>query len=68
MNHRELIGQRIAQLRKEKGLTQEQLSELTGLDRTNIAKIENGKYNVSIDILNKVCVSLGTKINIEAVD
>lgn len=68
MSHRELIGQRIAQLRKEKGLTQEQLSELTGLDRTNIAKIENGKYNVSIDILNKVCASLGAKINIEAAD
>lgn len=68
MSHRELIGKRIAQLRKEKGLTQEQLSELTGLDRTNIAKIENGKYNVSIDILNKVCVSLGAKINIEAAD
>lgn len=68
MSNREYIGQRIAQLRKEKGLTQEQLSELTGLDRTNIAKIENGKYNVSIDILNKVCVSLGAKIRIEAAD
>lgn len=68
MNYREQIGQRIAQLRKERGLTQEQLSELTGLDRTNIAKIENGKYNVSIDILNKVCVSLGAKIRIEAAD
>lgn len=68
MNYREQIGQRIAQLRKERGLTQEQLSELTGLDRTNIAKIENGKYNVSIDILNKVCVSLGAKIKIEAAD
>lgn len=68
MNHRGRIGESIAQIRKERGLTQEQLSEMTGLDRTNIAKIEKGKYNVSIDILNKVCVSLGAKINIEAAE
>ena len=40
MNHRERIGNRIAEIRKEKGLTQEQLSEITGLDRANIAKID----------------------------
>ncbi len=64
MNHRERIGQQIAAIRKGKGLTQEQLSQLTGLDRANIAKIENGRYNVSIDILNKICGALGCKIDI----
>lgn len=64
MGHRELIGQRIAQLRKDRGLTQEHLSEMTGLDRTNIAKIENGRYNVSIDILNKICKALGCRMDI----
>lgn len=65
MNHREEIGQRIAQLRKEKGLTQEQLSQMTGLDRANIAKIENGRYNTGIDILGKIADALGVEIKIE---
>lgn len=63
LSHREEVGRELAKLRKERGLTQEQLSELTGLDRTNIAKIENGKYNVSIDILSRVTDALGCKID-----
>lgn len=58
------IGQEIAAIRKEKGLTQEQLSQITGLDRANIGKIENGRYNVSIDILGKICEALGCRIDI----
>lgn len=58
------IGQRIAAIRKEKSLTQEQLSQMTGLDRANIGKIENGRYNVSIDILGKICEALGCRIDI----
>lgn len=65
MNHRVRIGQRIAQLRKEKGLTQEQLSKLTSLDRANIAKIENGKYNTGIDIIGKIEDALEVEIKIE---
>lgn len=58
------IGQSIATIRKEKGLTQEQLSQMTGLDRANIGKVENGRYNVSIDILGKICEALGCRIDI----
>ena len=65
MNYREEIGRRIAQLRKEKGLTQEQLSQKTGLDRANIAKIENGRYNTGIDIIGKICDALGCRIELK---
>lgn len=65
MNHREQVGKRIAQLRKEKGLTQEQLSAITGLDRANIAKIEKGKYNTGIDIIGKICDALGCRIDLK---
>lgn len=41
-----------------------QLAELSGITRQNIYKIEDGKYNVSIDILNKICQSLGVEIGI----
>lgn len=65
MNHRERIGQRIAQLRQERDITQEQLAGLAGIDRTNVNKIEKGRYNVSIDIIGKVVDALGVKIKIE---
>ena len=66
MNHREKIGQQIAAIRKAKGLTQEQLHVLTGLDRANIAKIENGRYNTGIDILGRIADALG--VNIELIE
>lgn len=62
--HRKQIGQQIAKIRIEKGITQEGLSELTGLDRANISKIENGRYNIGIDILQKVCDALGARIEV----
>lgn len=65
MNYREEIGKKIAQLRKEKGLTQEQMSQMTGLDRANIAKIENGRYNTGIDIIGKICDALGCRIELK---
>lgn len=68
MNHRELIGQRIAQLRKKKGFTILELSEMTGLDNSNIGKIEKGKYNVGIDILGKIADALMVEINFKGID
>jgi transcriptional regulator with XRE-family HTH domain len=59
------IGQRIAELRQEKGLTVRQLGEMSGVSYQNITKIEHGKYNVSIDILNKICLALGVELKIE---
>lgn len=65
MNYREKIGQKIAQIRKDKGLTQENLSAMTGLDRANIAKIEKGRYNTGIDIIGKICDALGCRIELK---
>jgi transcriptional regulator with XRE-family HTH domain len=52
------IGERIAEIRQQKGYSLRQLSELCGVTFQNLNKIENGKYNVSIDILYKVCKAL----------
>ena len=45
---REQIGAEIKRRRKEKRLTQEQLSELTGIGRTAIAKYERGNIELGI--------------------
>lgn len=59
------IGSQVAAIRKEKGLTIRQLAEQCGVSYQNITKIENGKYNVSIDILYKVCKALEVELKIE---
>ena len=64
MNTRECIGKRISEIRQAKGLSIRQLAEACGVNFANIYKIENGKYNVSIDILGKICEALGSRIDI----
>mgnify|MGYP001637468608 CR=1 FL=1 len=63
MNDRERIGKRIAEIRKQKGISQAQLSELTGIAPGNIARIELGKYSTGIDILSKIAKSLNYKVD-----
>lgn len=52
------IGERLAEIRQQKGYSLRQLSELCGITLQNLNKIEKGKYNVGIDILYKVCKAL----------
>lgn len=65
MNNREYIGKRIAEIRQAKGLSIRQLAEASGVNFANIYKIENGKYNVSVDILGKICEALGYHVDIK---
>ncbi|TGE36910.1 XRE family transcriptional regulator [Desulfosporosinus fructosivorans] len=39
-----MVGKRIAELREEKGWTQKQLAKTTGLSKSYIAAIEEGKH------------------------
>lgn len=64
MDERTRIGKRIAELRTEKGITQTQLAELTGLKQGNIARIESGKYNTGQDILSSIAKALDCRLDI----
>jgi len=48
------VGIRITELRKEKGLTQEDLSGLSKLHVSYISAVECGRYSVGVDNLNKI--------------
>lgn len=54
----ELVGARIKSLRVQKGLSQDQLSSKSNVERTFIANLELGKKNVTIDILVKITDAL----------
>lgn len=55
---RKSVGDRIRAIRKAKGLTQQQLAELSNLDDAYIGSLERGERNFSIDTLEKVIMAL----------
>lgn len=59
----EKLGQRIAQLRKEKGWTQVEFARKLGIQRTALARIETGGVNTTIKLLNKIAVNLNEKLS-----
>ena len=61
---RDRIGLRIMALRKLAGLTQEQLSERAGLQRSHITKIERGKYAVTFETVQAIAEALGMTVDI----
>ena len=58
MDIRTKIGLRIKELRKAKGLSQEQLALKAEIDRTYMASVENGKRNVAVINIEKIIVAL----------
>lgn len=63
--YRELLGNQLATFRHTRGLTVRELAELAGVNSANICKLENGKYNASIDIIEKVCKALDVEIELK---
>ena len=61
---RQRIGQRIADLRKQHGLTQQDLANLTGMQRNHISRIESGKYSVGFDTLQLIAEQFDMKVDI----
>lgn len=57
----ERIGEILSELRKTKGLTQEQLSGLAGLDRTHYSKLERGLRSPTLETLFKIAYALDMK-------
>lgn len=53
--------------RKESGLTQQQLSERTGIAQTDISKLERGNGNPSLRTLQRLAAGMGMRVKIEFV-
>jgi transcriptional regulator with XRE-family HTH domain len=50
----QLVGRKIRQLRKEHKLTQVELSSRLGIQQSDLSRMEQGEYRVSLDILFKI--------------
>lgn len=57
-NTKALLGARIREIRKARGLTQEQLAEMIDVEQKHVSRIESGKNYPSIDLLEKMAAAL----------
>lgn len=58
LNITKLVGERVRFLRKNRGLTQEQLGEIVQLPQSYIGGIERGEKNISLETLERIIEAL----------
>ena len=59
----EKMGARIARIRRERGMSQENLAESSGITPTNLSHIERGKTKGSIETIVAIANALGVTPN-----
>ncbi len=57
------FGEAVRRLRKEAGLSQEQLAERAGTDFTQIGGVERGQRNPGYETLLRLSAALGTSLS-----
>ena len=63
MDIRVLIGRNFSRIRREKGLTQEQIEELSGFSQQYLSGLERGKRNPTILSLYELAQALGVSLD-----
>ncbi len=56
------LAQKIIRLRKERGISQEELAFTAGLDRTYVGRIENLKRNPTLNTLVKIAKAFDIEV------
>ena len=59
----QLLGDQLKKARLKKGLTQEQLAELSGLHRTYIGSVERGERNITVKNLYKILLAMNCSLS-----
>ena len=57
-----LLGRRVREERKTRGLTQQQLADAVGMDAGHLSRVEHGKAVPSINAVKKIADALGLPI------
>ena len=63
MTLQEKLGKAIVLLRKQRGLTQEKFANDAEIDRRYMSDIENGKRNISIDVIERLAKCFGMSVS-----
>lgn len=59
-----MVGEAIAAARARKGLSQKELAVLTGIDQSDLSKIERGIANPSVNTLDRIAKALDGKLTV----
>lgn len=62
MNGRDRVGWNLRRVRTQQRITQENLAVDADVDRTTISGIEQGAYNPTVDLLQRLADALGVDI------
>ncbi len=57
-NYRLKLGDKIRNVREQRGYSQEQLAEMMSITHSTISKIENGKFSITVDYLVRFSIFL----------
>lgn len=64
MEGRKILAKNMKRLRKERGMSQEELGHLAEIDRTYVSALERCVYAASIDVMDKVAAALTVDIDV----
>ena len=64
MTNRVTIGKNIAKARKVLGETQQEISNRTGIHKTTLSEIENGRFTGSLDIFERYLDAVGLQLEV----
>jgi transcriptional regulator with XRE-family HTH domain len=56
------VAARIVELRKKRGMTQEDLASKTGLNRVTLARLEQARHQPTLDTLDVIARALGVTL------
>ncbi|CAM4179933.1 helix-turn-helix domain-containing protein [Psychrobacter arenosus] len=56
------FGRRVREVRKGKGISQERLAEMAGIDRSYMGNIERGEKNITLKKAYEICDALKVEI------
>lgn len=57
-----VFGKRVREVRKSKGISQERLAEMAGIDRSYMGNIERGEKNITLKKAYEICDALDVEI------
>lgn len=57
-----VVGERVRTIRRERGISQQDLADLAALHATNIGQLERGKGNPKLDTLARIAMALDTSV------
>lgn len=63
MASRAVLARNLRRLREERGLSQEALADLAGIDRTYVSSLERQRYSASVDMLDRLASVLQVPVS-----